>query len=88
MKPTEIRFIVSVAGVKTMADGGIRYSFDGSETDVGAAASIMAVKSAGNALEITARIIPKETHEDKHAEEAEDGEGGSARKIRRYPYRP
>jgi hypothetical protein len=85
-KPLEICFIVSVSQVKTMADGGIRYVFDGSERDVDAAASMMAIKCAGNALELTARVIPKET-EDNNAEETEDGEDRGSRKTRRYPYR-
>jgi hypothetical protein len=84
-KPLETQFVVSVARVKTMADGGIRYEFDGSE-DPETAAFMIAVKCAGNAVELTARVIPKEA-EDNNAEETENGEDRGSRKTRRYPYR-
>ena len=57
--PAIIRFTVSVAQVKTMADGGLRFSFDAPETAIEAAAELMRVKQAGGVLEVAAVAIIK-----------------------------
>ena len=55
-----ILFTVSVAQVKTMADGGLRFAFDAPETAIEAAAALMKVKQAGGVLEIAAVPIVKQ----------------------------
>ncbi len=54
-----IRFTVSVAQIKTMADGGLRFAFDAPETAIDVAAALMKVKQAGGVLEVVAvSVIP------------------------------
>ena len=56
-EPKVIRFTVSVAQVKTMADGGLRFVFDAPETAIEAATKLMQAKQAGAVLEIAAVAI-------------------------------
>ena len=59
MSDNVIRFAVSVAQIKTMADGGLRFAFDAPETAIEAATELMRVKQAGGILEIAAIAIIK-----------------------------
>ena len=58
-EPNIIHFTVSIAQIKTMADGGLRFAFDAPESAIEAAAALMKVKQAGGVLEIAALpVIP------------------------------
>ena len=48
----EIRFIATVARVQTMADGGLRFTFDVPETAIMQAAQLMECKRFGAVLSI------------------------------------
>ena len=62
MSDSVLRFTVSIAQIKTMADGGLRFAFDAPETAVDIAAALMRVKQAGGVLEIAAvAVIPEPT---------------------------
>jgi hypothetical protein len=56
-KPAIIHFTVSVAQVRTLADGGLRYTFDGPEEDTNVAKTLMDVRRAGGILEIAAVAV-------------------------------
>jgi hypothetical protein len=56
-EPEVIRFTVSVAQVKTLADGGLRFAFDAPESAIDAATKLMQAKQAGAVLEIAAVVI-------------------------------
>ena len=51
-----LRFVATVAQVKTMADGGLRLSLDLSEKEIDAATSMMQAKQMGAILECA--IVP------------------------------
>lgn len=53
---SKIHFQATIAQVKTMADGGLRFVFDAPETAVDTAAALMRARQAGALLEIV--IIP------------------------------
>jgi hypothetical protein len=73
-KPTIIHFTVSVSQVRTLADGGLRYTFDGPEKDTNVAKLLMDVRRAGGILEIAAVAVisapPKATKVDKTPKES------------------
>ena len=54
MNKDVIRFTAQVSKVQTLADGGIRLTFDISEKDIDTATKIMQAKQAGAALEVAA----------------------------------
>jgi hypothetical protein len=69
-----LRFTVSIAQIKTMADGGLRFAFDAPETAVDIAAALMRVKQAGGVLEIAAvAVVPKLTGLDNETEKGPEG---------------
>jgi hypothetical protein len=74
MSDDVLRFTVSIAQIKTMADGGLRFAFDAPETAVDIAAALMRVKQAGGVLEIAAvAVIPKLTEVDNETEKDPTG---------------
>ena len=68
-KPVIIHFTVSVAQVRTLADGGLRYTFDGTEGDTKVAKTLMDVRRAGGVLEIAAvAVLPSLTNGKKRTD--------------------
>jgi hypothetical protein len=56
-----IRFKVTVNQVRTLADGGLRYTFDAPESDIITATKLMQAKQAGAVLEIAAVAVKAES---------------------------
>jgi hypothetical protein len=75
-EPGVIRFTVSVAQIKTMADGGLRFVLDAPESDIDTAAALMRVKQAGGVLEIAAVAVYQELT-DIDNETEKDATGGA-----------
>jgi hypothetical protein len=55
MSESDIFFTASVARVSTLADGGLRITFDLPEQSIGVAAQLMECKRVGAAIEMTGK---------------------------------
>lgn len=66
----EITSIVTVAQVRTMADGGLRFIFDAPESETLTAAQLMECKRWGVVLKLTVEAI-----DDNEQERQSDGSG-------------
>lgn len=69
MEPIE--FVAQVARVQTLADGGLRFTLDASESAVMQAAELMTCKRFGVVLKVTCEAL----------EQGDDGEAGKGRKL-------
>lgn len=58
-----IRFQAQIAGVKTLADGGIRITLDLKETDISTASEMMKARQSGLILEVAAIAVKEENKE-------------------------
>ena len=59
-KDNAIRFSAQVSKITTLADGGIRFVLDVSESEIEAAKMLMQAKQAGAVLEIAAVPVNKD----------------------------
>jgi hypothetical protein len=53
----DITFPAQVARVQTLADGGLRFTFDAPESAILAAAELMTAKRFGKVLTVTCRAL-------------------------------
>jgi len=59
-----VTFTAAVARVQTLADGGLRFTFDAPESAVMEAAELMTYKRFGVVLQVTCEALEREAPED------------------------
>jgi len=89
-KPNPIKFLASIGGIKTLANGTIHLTLTVGSNQLMKIMSMLDIKQAGDSLALTAVRVntPTPKLKKENASKKQDGEKTKAiRRVRRYPYK-